>query len=160
MDDIRIGHGIDIHPFASGRRCILGGVEIEYPKGLLGHSDADALCHAVTDALLGASGTTDIGTIFPPEDMRWKDANSLELLRLAFDPIRAEGWQVVNLDAVVLAEAPRLKPHIQKMRENIAGVLGVDSSRVTVKATTTEKLGFIGREEGVLASCVVLIRRH
>jgi 2-C-methyl-D-erythritol 2,4-cyclodiphosphate synthase len=159
VDDIRIGHGIDVHPFTEGRRCILGGVEIPHARGLAGHSDADALCHAITDAVLGATGRRDIGSLFSPEDYRWKDANSLELLRSAFAPIYEEGWRVVNLDSMVLAETPKLMPYIEEMRVKIATVLQVETTRVMIKASTTEKLGFIGRSEGILASAVVLLKR-
>lgn len=157
--EIRVGQGIDIHPFASGRKCILGGVEIPHDKGLLGHSDADALAHAVTDALLGAAGHSDIGTIFPPEDPQWKDADSMGLLQTVFEKLKKEGWRVVNLDTTVLAEAPKIKPYVSAIRKRLSEVLEIRHDVVAVKATTTEHLGFVGREEGVVAMAVVLITR-
>jgi 2-C-methyl-D-erythritol 2,4-cyclodiphosphate synthase len=157
--DIRIGQGIDIHPFQEGRRCVLGGVEIPSAKGLLGHSDADALVHALIDAILGAMGQRDIGTLFPDTDQSFKDADSCELLRQVWTLARSEGWSLGNADVTLLAQVPKVKPYVEQMQSKLSGILGCEPQRVTIKATTTEKLGFVGREEGVLASAVVLLRR-
>ncbi len=157
--DFRIGQGIDIHPFQEGRRCVLGGVEIPSPKGLQGHSDADALVHALMDAILGAIGRRDIGTLFPDSDASLKDADSCELLRRVWALATSEGWLLVNADMTLLAEVPKVKPYVTQMQARLSDILGAEPSRVTIKATTTERLGFIGREEGVLASAVVLITR-
>lgn len=154
---IRIGQGIDVHEFAVGRKLILGGVEIPSEKGLIGHSDADALLHAITDAILGAAGKGDIGHRFPNTDPQWRNANSLQLLQIVWDELKAQGWKVVNLDSTVLLETPKLSPHISQMKENIARVLGITVEDVGIKATTTEKLGFVGRKEGILAQSVVLL---
>ena len=159
MQDIRIGHGIDIHPFAEGRRCVLGGVEIATPRGLQGHSDADVLVHALIDAVLGALGERDIGTLFPDHDSQYKDADSCRLLALVWRRARSSGWSLGNADITVLAEAPKLKPYVPQMIEKLAAVLECSADRIAIKATTTERLGFVGREEGVLASAVVLLRR-
>jgi 2-C-methyl-D-erythritol 2,4-cyclodiphosphate synthase len=158
--DLRIGQGIDIHPFADGRRCVLGGVEItDAPRGLAGHSDADALVHALMDAILGAIGERDIGTLFPDTDQSFKDIDSCVLLKKVWDVARQQGWSLVNADMTLLAEVPKVKPYVEQMRARLSGVLETEHSRITVKATTTEALGFIGRKEGVLASCVVLLQR-
>lgn len=158
--ELRIGQGIDIHPFAEGRRCVLGGVEIPgAARGLQGHSDADALLHALIDALLGAMGERDIGTLFPDDDQSFKGIDSSLLLAKVWSIAADAGWSLINADMTLLAEVPRVKPYVQAMREKMAGILQSEPSRITVKATTTEKLGFIGREEGVLASCVVLLQR-
>lgn len=158
--ELRIGQGIDIHPFAEGRKCVLGGIEIPgATRGLQGHSDADALLHALIDAILGAMGERDIGTLFPDDDQSLKGVDSALLLAKVWNIATAAGWRLVNADMTLLAEAPRVKPYVSAMREKMAEILQSDASRVTVKATTTEKLGFIGREEGVLASCVVLLQR-
>jgi 2-C-methyl-D-erythritol 2,4-cyclodiphosphate synthase len=159
MADLRIGHGIDIHPFAADRAFVLGGVTIPHSKGLAGHSDADALLHALIDALLGAAGFADIGELFPDTDKKWKDADSRKLLELAWAKASAQGWQIANIDATVLAQAPKIAPYREQMREKICSVLKIEKSRCGIKATTTEKLGFVGREEGILASCVVLLTR-
>jgi 2-C-methyl-D-erythritol 2,4-cyclodiphosphate synthase len=159
MSDLRIGQGIDIHPFKAGRRCVLGGIEIPHSEGLQGHSDADALVHALIDAILGATGKRDIGTLFPDSDVQYKDVDSCILLARVWALTHAEGWQVVNADMTVLAEAPKLKPHISQMVEKLAKILGCDTDRLAIKATTTERLGFIGREEGVLATAVILLQR-
>jgi 2-C-methyl-D-erythritol 2,4-cyclodiphosphate synthase len=158
--ELRIGQGIDIHPFAEGRKCVLGGIEIPgATRGLQGHSDADALLHALIDAILGAMGERDIGTLFPDDDQSLKGVDSALLLAKVWNIATAAGWRLVNADMTLLAEAPRVKPYVSAMREKMAEILQSDASRVTVKATTTEKLGFIGRGEGVLASCVVLLQR-
>jgi 2-C-methyl-D-erythritol 2,4-cyclodiphosphate synthase len=157
--DIRIGQGVDIHRFAEGRRCVLGGVEIPHSVGLLGHSDADVLIHALMDAILGASGQRDIGYLFPDTDSAFKDADSCVLLKRVWDLASKEGWTLNNADISLLAEAPRIKPYVTQMQTRIAEVLGCDSARITIKATTTEKLGFVGREEGIVAMAVVLLSR-
>lgn len=157
--DFRIGQGMDIHPFQEGRRCVLGGIEIPSSKGLKGHSDADALVHALMDAILGAIGRRDIGTLFPDTDDAFKDADSCELLRRVWALATSEGWSLVNADLTLLAEVPKVKPYVTAMQDKLSSILGAEPSRVTIKATTTERLGFVGREEGVLASAVVLITR-
>ena len=154
---LRIGHGYDVHRLVEGRKLILGGVEIEYTKGLLGHSDADVLLHAVSDALLGAAAMGDIGGMFPDTDPAFKDADSLELLRQVVKRLGGAGYTVGNIDATVIAQAPKLKPHIAKMRENIASACDVDISFVNVKATTEEGLGFSGSGEGIAAHAVCLV---
>lgn len=154
---LRIGHGYDVHRFSEGRKFILGGVEILYKKGLLGHSDADVLLHAISDALLGAAALGDIGKHFPDSDEKYKGADSLVLLGEVAKILRENGYFAVNVDATVIAEEPKLAPHIQKMRENIAGALGVDIGDVSVKATTEEGLGFTGSKEGIAAHAVCLI---
>lgn len=157
--ELRIGQGFDVHRFAEGRRCVLGGVEIPYSKGLLGHSDADVLTHALMDAILGAIGGRDIGTLFPDTDPAFKDADSIVLLQKVWGIAHGEGWRLVNADISVLAEGPKLKPHISSMLERLSGALGCSPSQLAVKATTTEKLGSVGREEGIVASAVVLLTR-
>lgn len=154
---LRIGHGYDVHRLVEGRKLILGGVEIEYTKGLLGHSDADVLLHAVSDALLGAAAMGDIGGMFPDTDPAFKDADSLELLRQVVKRLGEAGYTVGNIDATVIAQAPKFKPHIAKMRENIASACGVDISFVNVKATTEEGLGFSGSGEGIAVHSVCTI---
>lgn len=156
---MRIGHGYDVHRFVEGRKCIIGGVDIPHETGLDGHSDADVLVHAVMDALLGALALGDIGKHFPDTDPRYKGADSMALLRHVADLIAKEGYRLGNLDATVLAQAPKLAPHIMQMRENIAGALGCEVSRVSVKATTEEKLGFTGAKQGIAAHCVCLLER-
>ncbi len=158
MTDIRIGHGYDVHRFAENRKLILGGVEIEYEMGLLGHSDADVLCHAVSDALLGALALGDIGKHFPDTDPRYKGADSIELLKHCVSLLGE--YKVSNIDATVIAQRPKLFPHIDSMRRNLADAMGIDISRVSIKATTEEKLGFTGRLEGISAHCVALIIRN
>lgn len=157
-DRIYIGQGFDIHPFAEGRRLILGGVEIEHDKGLLGHSDADVLCHAVTDALLGASGLSDIGELFPDTDDKWKDANSLELLAQVVERILKRGYQVINVDATVFLEKPRLSPYKKTMEEKLSAVLQTD--HVNVKAKTMEGFGAVGGGQAAAASAICSIRRR
>ena len=155
--NIRIGNGYDIHRLVPERPLILGGVTIEHELGLLGHSDADVLSHAITDALLGALSLGDIGTYFPPSDPQWAGADSLKLLRQVYQMVRDRDWAIVNIDSVIIAERPKLKPHIQPMRECLAQVLDVAVDQVGVKATTNEKLGPTGREEGIAAHAVVLL---
>lgn len=155
--NIRIGNGYDIHQLASDRRLILGGVEIPHELGLLGHSDADVLTHAIMDAMLGALSLGDIGLYFPPTDPQWKGADSLVLLGKVNELIRQRGWQVGNIDSVVVAERPKLKPHISSMREAIANILQLQPDQVGIKATTNEKLDAVGREEGICAYAVALL---
>lgn len=155
----RIGHGYDVHAFAEGRRLVLGGVEIPHEKGLMGHSDADVLLHAVSDALLGAVALGDIGRHFPDTDPAYKGADSLVLLEKVGVLLRENGYAPHNIDATAVCQAPRLAPHIGRMRANIAGALGVGEEAINVKATTEERLGFTGRGEGISAHCVVLVRR-
>lgn len=157
---IRIGHGYDVHKLVEGRDLILGGVKIPHTLGLLGHSDADVLLHAISDSLLGALALGDIGKHFPDTDPRYKGADSLELLRHVVQLIHENGYAVGNLDAVILAQKPKLAPHIPQMRENIAKVCEISVDRVSVKATTEERLGFTGREEGISAHCVVLLQKR
>lgn len=154
---LRIGHGYDVHAFADDRKCIIGGVEIPYEKGLLGHSDADVLLHAISDSLLGAAALGDIGKHFPDTDPQYKGADSIVLLENVVSLISSKGYTVNNIDATVIAQAPKMAPYIQQMRQNIANALKVDVDFVNVKATTEEKLGFTGRKEGISAHCVCLI---
>ncbi|MBQ4562403.1 MAG: 2-C-methyl-D-erythritol 2,4-cyclodiphosphate synthase [Clostridia bacterium] len=154
---MRIGHGYDVHRFAPDRKLILGGTEIEYELGLLGHSDADVLCHAVSDALLGALALGDIGKHFPDTDPRYKGADSIKLLKHCVSLLGE--YKVSNIDATVIAQAPKLAPYIDEMRQNLAAALSIDVSRVSVKATTEENLGFTGRLEGIRAHCVALLIR-
>lgn len=153
----RIGNGFDVHRLVEGRKCIICGVEIPYEKGLLGHSDADVALHALCDALLGACAKHDIGYHFPDTDERWKGADSRMLLRGVRDIIAADGWKVANVDVTIIAQAPKMLPHIDAMRANIAADLGIAPYAVSVKATTTERLGFTGRGEGIAAQATALI---
>ena len=157
--DIRIGHGFDVHAFAENRKLIICGVEIENDKGLLGHSDADVATHAVMDALLGAAGLGDIGKLFPDTDEKYKGADSLKLMEEVIERLEKEGYSVGNIDVTIIAQKPKMAPHIEKMRENLARVAKVDKSRINVKATTTEKLGFTGRGEGIATEAVALITK-
>jgi len=154
----RIGQGFDVHALVAGRKLLIGGVDIPYDRGLLGHSDGDVLLHAISDALLGAAGLGDIGQHFPDTDDRYQGADSLELLREVGARIAALRFEVVNLDATIIAQAPRMAPHIPQMVQNIAAALGVAARQVNVKAKTTERLGFTGRGEGIAAEAVVLIQ--
>lgn len=156
----RVGIGLDVHALQAGRRLVLGGVEIPHSEGLAGHSDGDALVHAVIDALLGAAGRGDIGQWFPSSDARWAGADSLELLDVVVEALGAEGWRPVNVDATVVAQLPRIGPHVAAMRERLAGVLGLPVDAVSVKATTTDHLGAIGRGEGIGAQAVALLVRR
>ncbi len=156
---MRIGHGYDVHRLVEGRKLILGGVDIPYERGLLGHSDADVLLHAISDAILGAIGEGDIGRHFPDTDPRYKGADSLMLLAHVMQLAQDKGYRLGNVDATIVAQRPKLAPHIPIMRENIAAVLGCDKDRVNVKATTTEELGFAGRGEGIAAYSVVLLEK-
>ena len=154
---MRIGQGFDTHALVAGRKLIVGGVEIPHEKGLAGHSDADVLIHAVCDALLGAAGLGDIGTHFPDSDARYKGIDSRRLLREVAALLARNRYRVVNVDATVIAQAPRMAPHIAAMRANLASDLGIEADTVSVKAKTTERLGFVGRGEGIAAEAVVLI---
>lgn len=156
---LRVGQGVDIHAFQAGRRLVLGGVEIPHDRGLLGHSDADPAIHALCDAVLGALGLGDIGAHFPDTDARWKDVDSRVLLREVARKAADAGWGVVNADLTLLAQRPRLSPHIPEMRRRLADDLGISPDRVSIKATTTERLGAMGREEGIAAWAVVLLYR-
>lgn len=154
---MRVGQGYDVHRLVNGRKLILGGVEIEHSLGLLGHSDADVLLHAISDALLGAAALGDIGKHFPDTDERYRGADSLKLLAQVGVLLRESGYKIINIDSTVLAQAPKLAPHIPAMRQNIAVVLGMDVDAVSVKATTEEKLGFTGTREGIAAQAICLI---
>lgn len=156
----RVGQGYDVHALTPGRKLILGGVHIPHPQGLLGHSDADALLHAITDAVLGAAGMGDIGRMFPDSDAQWEGADSRRLLRGAVAAVNAAGWQVGNIDATIIAQAPRIAPHVAAMRANIAADLGIEPTAVNVKGKTNERLGFEGRGEGIAAEAVVLLLRR
>ena len=158
MNEIRIGQGYDVHALANNRKLILGGVEIPWEKGLLGHSDADVLLHAIMDALLGAAALGDIGALFPDTDPHYEGADSMELLRRVAALLHEKGWEVCNVDSTVVAQRPKLAPYISEMRRRIAEGLGVDMSRVSVKATTEEHMGFTGRGEGMAAQAVALLR--
>lgn len=154
---MRIGHGYDVHKLVEGRDLILGGVKIDYEKGLLGHSDADVLLHAVSDALLGAAGLGDIGRHFPDTDPQYKGADSLKLLRIVGRKVAAAGYRVSNIDVTMIAQRPKLKDHIPQMERNIAAALGMDAGRINVKATTEERLGFTGTGEGMACHAVCLL---
>ena len=157
MNNFRTGIGFDVHAFAEGRKLILGGVQIPYEKGLLGHSDADVLLHAICDALLGSLALGDIGKHFPDTDAKYKDANSMELLKNVFGLINSKGYKIGNVDAVVAMQKPKLAPYLDEMRINISTALETSLEQISVKATTTEKLGFVGREEGVSSFATVLL---
>jgi len=156
--NMRIGQGFDVHALVAGRKLVVGGVEIAFDKGLQGHSDADVLLHAITDALLGAAGLGDIGRHFPDTEPRYKDADSRILLREVAKKIREAGWRLVNLDATIIAQAPRMAPYIAAMTANISADLAVPASCVNIKAKTTERLGFTGRGEGIAAEAVALLQ--
>ena len=155
----RIGQGFDVHALVEGRKLILGGVDIPFHKGLLGHSDADALLHAVTDAILGAAGLGDIGRHFPDTDAAFKGADSRVLLREAMRRVREAGWEVVNVDATIVAQAPKISPHAAAMVANIAADLGIETGSVNIKGKTSEQLGFTGRQEGIATQAVALLTR-
>ena len=160
MSSLRIGTGFDVHALVEGRPLIIGGVRVPHERGLEGHSDADVLLHAVADALLGALALGDLGQWFPPGDPRYAGADSATLLGQVVRRIAEDGWRTVNVDATVIAERPKLAPHVPAMRANLAGVLEVEQGCVSVKATTTEHLGFTGRQEGIAAQAVVLLERR
>jgi 2-C-methyl-D-erythritol 2,4-cyclodiphosphate synthase len=154
---LRVGIGYDVHPLKAGRDLILGGVRIDHPVGLEGHSDADVLAHAVIDALLGAAGLGDIGKLFPADDPKFEGASSLDLLSTAADALRSAGYRVVNIDSTVIAEEPRLQPHLLEMKNNLAKCLKVDLGRVSVKATSPEAVGALGRKSGIAAQAIALV---
>jgi 2-C-methyl-D-erythritol 2,4-cyclodiphosphate synthase len=153
----RVGQGYDVHALTPGRKLILGGVEIPHHQGLLGHSDADALLHAITDALLGAAGLGDIGRMFPDSDAQWEGADSRRLLRGAVAAVEAAGWKIGNVDATIIAQAPRIAPHVAAMSANLAADLGIAVTAVNIKGKTTERLGFTGRGEGIAAEAIALL---
>ncbi|PIE66532.1 MAG: 2-C-methyl-D-erythritol 2,4-cyclodiphosphate synthase [Desulfobacterales bacterium] len=155
---IRIGLGTDVHAFAENRDLVIGGVKIDYPRGLLGHSDADVLIHALCDAILGAAGLGDIGEHFPDTDPAWKNVDSRMLLEKCSDLIAANGYGIVNIDCIIYAQEPRISPHKDSIKKNLAHILNLGLSQINVKATTTEELGFLGRKQGIAAQCVVLIQ--
>lgn len=157
---MRIGQGYDVHKLVEGRDLIVGGVKIPYEKGLLGHSDADVLLHAVSDSLLGAAAMGDIGGMFPDNDPQFLDADSLVLLRRVFERLRESGYKVINVDATIIAQRPKMKPYIPEMRMNIAAALSTSIDNISVKATTEEEMGFTGRGEGISAHCVCLIDKN
>ncbi len=157
--DIRVGIGYDVHRLAEGEELWLGGIKIQHLKGAVGHSDADVLIHAICDALLGAADLGDIGTHFPDHDPEYRGIDSKILLKRTSDLLLLKGWVIGNIDSVVSLQAPRIKPFIPEMKKTLAGVLGLDESDVSIKATTTERLGFVGREEGIAAQAVVLIQK-
>ncbi len=159
MSEMRVGQGYDAHALVPGRRLVVGGVEIAHTLGLLGHSDADVLLHAITDALLGAAGLGDIGRHFPDSDDRWRGADSRALLRMTVELLSGQRWSISNVDATVVAQAPRLAPYLDAICDAVATALALDRSRVNVKAKTTERLGFVGRGEGIEAHAIVLLRR-
>jgi 2-C-methyl-D-erythritol 2,4-cyclodiphosphate synthase len=159
VSELRVGIGFDAHALADGVPLVLGGVTIDFPRGLAGHSDGDVIAHALTDALLGAAGLGDIGSLFPSGDARWEGANSLDLLRHAYACVREAGYVLVNADCVLIGEEPRIAPHREEMRRRLAEALGVDPDRVNIRATTTDKLGFTGRGEGLAAQAVALLQR-
>jgi 2-C-methyl-D-erythritol 2,4-cyclodiphosphate synthase len=153
----RVGIGIDVHRFAAGRKCIIGGVEIPHTHGLEGHSDADVLAHAIADALLGAAALGDIGKFYPPSDMKWKNVDSMVIVRECAERVRKAGGRINNIDAAIIAEAPKLSPHIPKMQEVLAKNLDVTPSQVGIKATTSELMGFTGRKEGIVAIAIASV---
>ncbi|HVM18263.1 MAG TPA: 2-C-methyl-D-erythritol 2,4-cyclodiphosphate synthase [Gaiellaceae bacterium] len=160
MTELRVGTGFDAHALVEGVPLVLGGVPIPHPRGLAGHSDGDVLAHALIDALLGAAGLADIGALFPPGDPQWRDASSLDLLARAYGDVRSLGWELVNADVVLIGEEPRLAPHRLEMRARLAGALAVPEERLAVRATTTDRLGFTGRGEGLAATAVALVTRR
>ena len=158
MSDLRVGLGVDAHAFGEGVPLVLGGVRIDHPRGLVGHSDGDVVAHALTDALLGAAGLADIGALFPSDDERYRGADSLDLLAGAYDRVRDTGFLLVNADCVVIGQEPQIAPHREDMRARLAGALGVSAELVNVRATTTDRLGFTGRGEGLAAQAIALLR--
>jgi len=158
MSELRIGLGVDAHAFSDGVPLVLGGVAIESPRGLAGHSDGDVIAHALIDALLGGAGLGDIGSLFPPGEPEWEGASSLELLRRAAAQVHEAGWELVNADCVLIGEEPRIAPLREQMRERLAEAVGADAERINVRATTTDKLGFTGRGQGLAAQAIALVR--
>ena len=159
MADLRIGIGVDAHALVAGIPLVLGGVVLDFPRGLAGHSDGDVIAHALVDAVLGAAGLGDIGSLFPSGDERWRGAVSLDLLAEAYGRVRAAGFELVNADCVLIGEGPRIAPHREEMRRRLAEAMGVEPDAVNVRATTTDGLGFTGRGEGLAAQAVALLRR-
>lgn len=159
MSDLRIGLGVDAHAFGEGVPLVLGGVRLDHPRGLVGHSDGDVIAHALTDALLGAAGLADIGALFPSDDERWRGADSLDLLAESYRQVREAGFELVDADCVLIGQEPRIAPHREEMRRRLAAALGVEAGAVNVRATTTDRLGFTGRGEGLAAQAVALLRR-
>jgi 2-C-methyl-D-erythritol 2,4-cyclodiphosphate synthase len=159
MSELRVGLGVDAHAFEDGVPLVLGGVAVEHPRGLAGHSDGDVIAHSLIDALLGAAGLGDIGSLFPSGDSRWRGADSLNLLRDAYSQVRGAGFELVNVDCVLVGEEPRIAPHREEMRRRLAGALGVPPESVNVRATTTDSLGFTGRGDGLAAQAVALLER-
>jgi len=159
MSELRVGLGVDAHALAEGVPLVLGGVEIESPRGLAGHSDGDVIAHALIDALLGAAGLGDIGSLFPPGEPEWEGASSLDLLGRAGAQVREAGWEIVNADCILIGEEPRIAPLREQMRQRLAEALGADPDRINVRATTTDKLGFTGRSQGLAAQAVALVER-
>jgi 2-C-methyl-D-erythritol 2,4-cyclodiphosphate synthase len=158
MSELRIGLGVDAHAFSDGVPLVLGGVSIESPRGLAGHSDGDVIAHALIDALLGGAGLGDIGSLFPPGEAEWEGASSLDLLRRAAAQVHEAGWELVNADCVLIGEEPRIAPLREQMRERLAEAVGADAERINVRATTTDKLGFTGRGQGLAAQAVALVK--
>ena len=158
MSELRIGLGVDAHAFSDGVPLVLGGVAIESPRGLAGHSDGDVIAHALIDALLGGAGLGDIGSLFPPGEAEWEGASSLDLLRRAAAQVHEAGWELVNADCVLIGEEPRIAPLREQMRERLAEAVGADAERINVRATTTDKLGFTGRGQGLAAQAVALVK--
>jgi 2-C-methyl-D-erythritol 2,4-cyclodiphosphate synthase len=159
MSELRVGIGLDAHAFSDDAALVLGGVDFPGERGLAGHSDGDVVAHALIDSVLGAAGLGDIGELFPSEDAEWLDASSIRLLQRAYEVVRAGGWDLVNADCVLVGEQPRIAPMRDAMRARLAGAMGVELDRVTVRATTTDELGFTGRREGLAAQAVALLRR-
>jgi 2-C-methyl-D-erythritol 2,4-cyclodiphosphate synthase len=159
LSELRVGLGVDAHAFEDGVRLVLGGVGIDHPRGLAGHSDGDVVAHALIDAVLGAAGLGDIGSLFPSDDERWHGADSLHLLRDAYLGVREAGYELVNADCVLVGEEPRIAPHREEMRHRLANAMGVEPGRVNVRATTTDGLGFTGRGEGLAAQAVALLKQ-
>ncbi|MDD5622280.1 MAG: 2-C-methyl-D-erythritol 2,4-cyclodiphosphate synthase [Actinomycetota bacterium] len=155
---MRVGLGYDVHAFQRGRKLVLGGVKIDHPLGLAGHSDADVLVHAVMDAILGACGLGDIGIHFPDSDMKYKDISSLALLDEVRKKMEEKGFNIINLDSILIMQNPKVSPYIGEMKKNLAGTLKIDEADINIKATTTEGLGFCGREEGIAAECIVMLK--
>ena len=160
MSDLRVGLGVDAHAFANGVPLVLGGVELPFGRGLAGHSDGDVIAHALIDALLGAAGLGDIGTLFASDDSRWRGASSLDLLARASTEVRDAGYELVNADCILVGEEPRLAPHRDSMRRRLAEAIGVEPERIAVRATTTDRLGFTGRGEGLAAQAVALLGKR
>lgn len=157
LRNLRIGNGYDVHGLVEGRKLIIGGIEIEHSKGLLGHSDADVLIHAIMDSIVGALCLGDIGKLFPDTDPKYKDVSSMLLLENVYTHVKNMGYEIINIDAVIMAQRPKMSPHIDSMRSNLSKLLKLDIDRISIKATTTEKLGFVGREEGIASSASILM---